>query len=57
MEVDTGILGGAINKTNEKLNIGGLGEVNKIVEKELKVYESNLFGLLLTFNRSLTPKK
>lgn len=34
-----------------------LGKTNKIIEKEVKVCESNLFWLLLTFNRILLLKK
>lgn len=32
-----------INNIDVEFNVGGLGKANKIIEKEAKVYESNLF--------------
>lgn len=35
--------GGATNSTDVEVNMGGLGEANNIIEKETKIYESNIF--------------
>ena len=48
-------MGEAINRTNSEFNVDRFGKADIIVEKE--VCESNLFGLLLTSNKSLIPKK
>lgn len=55
VEVDVDVfIGGAISKMDVELTMGRLYRVNTIVGK--KVYEFNLFWLLLTSNKSLVPK-
>lgn len=43
VEVNVSILNEVFNDINIKLNMGKLGGVHKIAEKEIKVYESRLF--------------
>lgn len=57
IEVDVCGWGGMNNDTDIKVDVGGLDAANDITEKNTKICESNLFGLLLTLNRSWTSKK
>lgn len=42
MEFNTGELGKVINNTNTEFNASRLSGANKIVKKEIKIYEFNL---------------
>lgn len=50
-------LGENINNINTEFNTSELNRANKIIDKDVKVFNFNLFWLLLTFNRSWMPKK
>lgn len=56
-EVDIDRLDEVINNMNAKLNASGLSGADMILEKEAKIYESNLILLLLTSLRSYISKK